>query len=898
MKRSTILFCALILFSATGFKLAAQEDPLNGLVSKLQKISSDYPQEKVHIHTDKPYYVVGDSLWLKGYIVNSEKNELSNLSKILYVDLINDRDSVKKSLRIPAVLGLAWGDMVLTDSLTEGNYRLRAYTNWMRNFGEEYYFDKVIKIGRSMPNQINAAVSYTFSKSGTDEHVKADILYKDHEGNAVSSREVSYSIELNSRVISKGKGVTDQSGRLTIEFTNKQSFLLKSGRISTQIATGDKPFQNKSFIIKSTNAEVDVQFFPESGQLIEGLRGRVAFKAVAPDGLSRSISGVLRDDSGVVIKEFKTEHAGMGTFIFKPSPGRTYTAFVTLEDGSEKSFKLPAAQTSGYNLFVNNEDDANLNVSISVNTGLTAASRVTLVAESNGVIKFVGRNTLSQGNMAASIPKSRFPTGIVRLTLFSEDFQPVAERLVFIRHAPSLEMSITNNKPTYGLREKVDMSIMVQDSAKAPVASAFSLAVINESKIPCDEDDETTILSNLLLSSDLKGYIEKPNYYFSSVSEAKDRHLDLLMMTQGWSRFTWKNTLAGTLPGVVFQPETGISISGTVKTPGGKPVANGKVMMLASKGSGILLDTLTGPDGRFSFDNLNFTDSTRFVIQARNAKDKKHVEIELDRVPPQLVTKSKNSPEIILNVNESILPYLRVRGDEYTELRKLGLVRRNIVLDEVRVSEKKPPVKNSSNLNGAGRADAVITADKLQNCVTLEQCLQGLVAGVIFQNGIAYSTRSMNTPMQIIIDGMYVEPEYLSMLQPFDVESVEVLRTIGNTAIYGMRGGGGVLVINTRRGEPNYSYNNYTPGIITYNPRGYHIARQFYSPKYDSPDTNKSRPDLRTTILWVPNSLSNASGEAQMSYFTSDNPGVYKVVAEGLDGKGGLFRKIFKYTVK
>lgn len=897
MKRFLLLFCVLIVCSALGFNLAAQEDPLNNLISRLQKILSDYPQEKVHIHTDKPYYVVGDSLWLKGYVVNAEKNELSDLSKILYVDLINERDSIKKSLRIPVVLGLAWGDMVLTDSLMEGNYRLRAYTNWMRNFGEEYYFDKVIRIGRSLPNQINASISYTFEKSASEERVSADILYTDHEGKPVSSREVSYNIELDSRVIAKGKGVTDPDGKLTITFTNKQSFLLKSGRISTQIATGDKIFQNKSFLIKSTKEEVDVQFFPEGGQLIEGSRGRVAFKAVGSDGLGRSLSGVLRDNTGAIIRDFKTEHAGMGTFTFTPSPGKIYTATMIFEDGSEKTFKLPGAQASGYNLLVNNEDDLSLKVNIAASADLVGPSSVTLIAESNGVVKFVGRNLLNKANLTASIPKNRFPTGIVRLTLFSEGFIPVAERLVFVRHTPSIEMTISNSKSEYGLREKVDMSIMVQDTAKTPVVSVFSLAVINETKIPSNEDDETTILSNLLLSSDLKGYIEKPNYYFSSLSDTKDRHLDILMMTQGWSRFTWKNTLAGTLPAIAFKPEAGISISGTVKTLGGKPVVNGKVMILASRGNGLLLDTITGPDGRFSFDNLKFTDSTRFVIQARNAKDKKHVEIEIDRVPPQLVTKSKNSPDIVLNVNASLLPYLRVRTDEYAELRKLGLVRRNIMLDEVRVSEKKPTLRNSSNLNGPGGADAVVTREKLQDCITLEQCLQGLM-GVTFQSGIAYSTRSMNTPMQIILDGMYVEPEYLSMVHPSDVESVEVLRTIGNTAIYGMRGGGGILIINTRRGEPNYAYNSYSPGITTYNPAGYHVAREFYSPKYEYPNINSSRPDLRTTLLWVPHGITSSSGKAQISYFTSDNPGIYKVVAEGLDSKGGLFRKIFRYTVK
>lgn len=897
MKRSLLISCALTLCCTLCFKLIAQEDPLNGLISKLQRVLEDYPQEKVHIHTDKPYYVVGDSLWFKGYIVNAEKNGLSGLSKILYVDLINERDSIKKSLRIPVVLGLAWGDMVLTDSLTEGNYRLRAYTNWMRNFGEEYYFDKVIRIGRSLPDQVHASVNYTFSKTAGGENIRAEILYVDGEGKPVSSRDVSYSIELDNRVVSRGKGETDDAGKLTIEFTNKQSFLLKSGRIFTQVETGEKRFQNKSFLIKATNAEVDVQFFPEGGQLIAGSRGRVAFKAVGADGLSRTVSGVLKDQTGAVIREFSTEHAGMGAFVFTPAQGATYSATMTFEDGSQKTLDLPKVLASGYNLFVNNQDDTSIKVSISASADLLGPSPVTLIAESNGVVKFAGRNMLNKPNLVASIPKDRFQTGIVRLTLFSAGMTPVAERLVFVRRTPTIEMTIENNKPEYGLREKVDMSLKTRDGANAPVAVAYSLAVINESKIPSDEDDETTILSNLLLSSDLKGYIEKPNYYFSSVSEVKDQHLDLLMMTQGWSRFTWKNTLAGIFPNIVFKPETGISISGTVKTLGGKPVANGKVMILASKGDGLLLDTVTGADGRFSFDDLKFTDSTRFVIQARNAKDKRNVEIELDRVPPQLVTKSKNSPDIVLNVNASMLPYLQVRRDEYAELRKRGLVRRNILLDEVRVSEKKPPLKNSSNLNGAGRADAVITGDKLRNCVTIEQCLQGQVAGVVFRNGIAYSTRSMNTPMQIIVDGMYVEPDYLTIIQPFDVESIEVLRTIGNTAIYGMRGGGGVLVINTRRGEPNYAY-SYAPGITTYSPAGYHVAREFYSPNYDSPKLNKTLPDLRTTVLWVPHGVTDSSGKGKMSYFTSDNPGVYKVVAEGLDSKGGIFRKVFRYTVK
>lgn len=317
----------------------------------------------------------------------------------------------------------------------------------------------------------------------------------------------------------------------------------------------------------------------------------------------------------------------------------------------------------------------------------------------------------------------------------------------------------------------------------------------------------------------------------------------------------------------------------------------------------MILDTITDAEGKFRIENLNFNDSTRFVVQARNARGKKNVDIELDHIPPQLVTKNKNAPDVEINVNQSILPYLRNRNDDFAEMRKNGTIRKSIMLAEVRVVEKKPVLTNSSNLNGAGNADAVIKADRLQNCVNLAQCLQGMVAGVIVQNGVAYSTRSMYssfsrmTPMQLIVDGMYVEPDYLSIIPPMDVESIEVLKSGGNTAIYGMRGGGGVLIINTKRGERNLSYRNYAPGIATYAPQGLYYSREFYSPSYEPALPDNSLPDLRSTIYWTPNILTDSAGKASLSFYTADAPGNYKVVVEGLGWNGALGRKVFRFSV-
>ncbi|RYF47010.1 MAG: TonB-dependent receptor, partial [Cytophagaceae bacterium] len=166
---------------------------------------------------------------------------------------------------------------------------------------------------------------------------------------------------------------------------------------------------------------------------------------------------------------------------------------------------------------------------------------------------------------------------------------------------------------------------------------------------------------------------------------------------------------------------------------------------------------------------------------------KEQIQSVVDQLPAELVSKNKNAASLEVNVNQSLITYLKNRDADFEKMRKSGLLRKSIVLAEVKVADKKPVLTNSSNLNGAGNADAIIKADKLQNCLSLPQCLQGMVAGIIIQNGIAYSSRSMYSsfsgmvPMQLIIDGMYVEPNYLSMIPPQDVESIEVLKSGGNT---------------------------------------------------------------------------------------------------------------------
>lgn len=896
MKPRLAVFAGLLLAFASSVAFNTDDDPLKAIISKLEKFRSQYPQEKVHLHLDKPFYAIGDDIWFKAYVVDAESHQLSGLSKILNVELVSEDDSIKQSLRLPLTVGVTWGDFKLSDSLQEGNYRIRAYTNYMRNFGEEYFFDKTVMVGNAISNNIVTAVNYQYETEGTAQKVNATINYADMDGGALTGKEVTYDVQLDLRNIARGKATTDGRGDIHISFLNNQP-ALQSGRVHTVLKLDKQRSVHKSFPIKSTSNETDVQFFPEGGNQVYGIRSKVAFKAVGADGLGRNITGYVSDGNGEKVSEFKSEHAGMGYFAFQPAAGQTYTATVKFPDGSEKKTVLPRAQAEGFVLGAVNSDSTNLLVKISASPAMVAAGgELTLIAQSNSVVKFVSKNKLNDAVFSASIPKSRFPTGILQLTLFNQQNQPVAERLVFISHNDLLNVTV-NGPKTSGILKKVRMDMDVKDPSGKPVFGSFSVSVTDATKVPVDVNQETTIVNDLLLTSDIKGYIEQPNYYFEGTDEQKIRHLDNLMLTQGWRRFTWKNLMAGNFPPLIYQAEDGITISGRV-TLNKKPVAGGKVMLISSQGTFFLIDTLTDAEGRFAFKNLVFPDSTRLVVQARTGKEKKFVQIALDRIPPQLVSKSKNAAAVEVNVNKQLTDYLKNSRNQFEDLRRL--VDRNIMLSEVKIVERvEKTVKGSSNL--AGRADMIIHGDELETCINILDCLQGRVPGLMIREGRPFLLRNAGksmsgpAPMTIIVDGINTAADELEAINPTDVEGIEVLKG-ATTSIYGMRGGGGVLIITTKApGSPRY-YNTYTPGVISYMPKGYYAAREFYMPNYDDATINGRTPDLRTTIFWHPN-LIVRSGKASFEFYNSEGKGAHRVTIEGIDGNGKLARYVSNYVV-
>lgn len=805
--QSKLLLCGVLALFCLGFK--NPDDPLEKLLKQLAKLTASYPQEKVHLHTDKPYYAVGETIFLKAYLVTAEKNEPSLLSSVLYVDLVDEQAKIRKKITLPVENGLAFGNMSLLDSLTSGTYRLRAYTNYMRNQKEGFFFEKYLTIGN-----------------------------------------------INDKAAAKST-------------QNTQAF--------------------------------EVQFFPEGGTLLANVRSKVGIKAVAANGLGISLSGYIENAKKEKVAQFSTEQFGMGAFAFMPLPGEKYVAVATTINGQTKTFDLPQASASGYAMALNTVGE-NINIRIASTADLINSKELYVVAQANGVVYNSFTLKAESANTLASIPKTSFPTGIVQFTLFDSNMVPVAERLLFVNHKDALAINVKTTNPIEKTKSRTALDFYMTDANENPIDGNFSVAVTDLGKVPFDEDQETTIRSNLLLTSDLKGYIEKPNYYFNETNEDKERQLDNLLLTQGWRRFTWKEIAEDKIPEPTYRIEKSLEISGTVLNESSKkPVANARLILLSTTNNfTMMLDTVSDANGKFLFDKLDLPDSVTFVLQAKTAKENDNVLIKLNGSPEAMP--SSGTPNVF-----NLSTYLEDTKKRYVELKKNNMLDGAIQLNEVNIVQaKKSPIpvnKIKHSVNLAGQSDYVVTKDRLKLETNLAYTFMNL-PGIMYYAGnyvrSSFRTVSITSinpkPVMVLLDGVKIDQKQIQDIPPNTVEGIEVLVSNFNTAIYGQDGYWGVVLITTKRSddfEPSVATNK-----VKLSNRGFTPVKEFYMPNYDDPSLSKQLEDLRTTIYWQPNLNSDIKGKTKLSFFNAGTPGTYRVTIEGMDSFGNLGRKVYTYEVK
>ncbi|MGN6395266.1 MAG: carboxypeptidase regulatory-like domain-containing protein [Mucilaginibacter sp.] len=791
---------------------------LENTVSKIKATITDHIIEKAYLQLDRSYacYVAGETIYFKAYVTMGELHQPSTISGILHVDLIGSGNNLLQTKAISLANGVGWGDFSLPDTLQKGSYRIRAYTNYMRNADRAYFFEKYISVGS--PNSV-----------------------------------------------SNGLQVAKKTG------------------------------------------QPSVQFFPEGGNLVTDIHTKVAFKAIGADGLGINLKGTIVDNNDQEVAKIESSHFGMGTFDFIPEEGKKYIAKLTYADGSKATVNLPAAVAKGIVLAVNTDDPTKLGIEIRANRAYYKENMnkdINLLVYWSGSVKKVNTK-LDNQVLGLDIPTANMMTGIVQVTLFSEAGEPLSERLAFVQNKDVLGMTITSSKPTYAKRENVVLNLNAKTKDGSSAKGSFSVSVVDESKIAVDENAETTILTSLLLTPDLKGYVEKPNYYFANMTNETRSNLDALMLTQGYRRFVWKQLLSDNLnQSNANKPERSFVISGTVKMKAdGTPVANTQVTLLPSAG-GTVKSTTTDAEGKFSFPDMIFETGARFVIKTDSRSGKKAVAITLDKSAGSAIIDPENPVESAYNGNADILASLQTEGKD-------GIITASsdpkVFMKNDKGAFKPTSTYRSSALGGPGHADQVIHGDNFENAPSLITALNGVARDIDFRNGAPYlktgqvtgTSGDSSNPMLVLVDGIEVQPTSLDALSPRSIETVEILKG-PNAAIYGVRGGPGVLVVTSRQTLPaagDIISQETAPGVFSFTPQGFYKAKEFYSPQYNVTDGSKL-PDNRTTIFWKPNIVTDNDGNAAMAFYNADGTGTYRVVIEGIDVNGNIGRQVFKYKVQ
>lgn len=794
------------------------DDPfVDRLVARLTAYIQQFPTEKVYLQTDRDRYLPGETIWMSGYLFNGITHGIDSVSGVVYVELI---EPVGRRLvlnaRLQALGGQAPGQLLLPDSLRAGRYQLRAFTNYMRNFSDEYFFTKTVTV---LP------------------------------------------------------------------------------------AAGTAPAAQLRVV-----PTIDVQFLPEGGQLVAGLTSRIAFKAVDQSGRGRDVTGYILDAKGDTAVGFSSQQRGMGFLNFQPEAGQTYTAFVRQADGTSTRAAFPAVQPAGYVLTVDNTTNKdNIRVFLTRTPAQATAGtpgQLTLLAQTRGAVVQVAKVPAGKTAALIQLPRAQFPEGIAQLTLFSEAGVPVCERLVFVDRSNRLKINVTPAKDRVKSREKVALDVTVTDANDQPVSAVLSMAVTDQGLIPADTNG-ATLVSHLLLSSDLAGEVEQPGAYFDPANKARLAQLDLLMMTQGWRRFTWQQVLTDSLRNITHPLESGLSLTGRVVRPNQKTAGKVRLTFLISlrDSSRTVLSGESDEQGRYGAYGLNFTDSASVLIQAVRGKNDRAIDISLDQLlkPTVVVTRIPFAP---VEFGQSEYEEFVRRTREYLAIERQIRNNREVLLSEVTVKAKRTVERDSRKIYG--NADATVKFDPLNTAgaVSVLDVIRGRVAGVqVLGSGFnttvqirGVSSISGSSEPLFVLDGIPTAKETIFAIPVGDVDYVDVLKG-PSAAIYGSQGAGGVIIVMTKRGSPNLDYSkDPVAGSLLAKIAGYTPVREFYAPRYDvakpehtgTPDrgTPDRRPDYRATLHWTPLLRTNAAGKAIVSFFASDAKTTLHIVTEGISGDG------------
>ena len=864
-KRSiTVLLGVLLYFSS----LSAQtmQDTIIANFSLMERI----PKEKLYLHLDKPFYGAGEKIWFKGYLVNATTHQDNSQSNFIITELINRSDSIveRKKIRRDS-LGFH-NAFTLPATLPAGDYYLRGYSNWMLNEDPDFFFSRNIKIGNSIDNTIVSSIEY---QQEDDTHYTAKIKFTSNVQAVFENTTIKYLYLENGKIKNKGKKKTDENGWISISLPDLKSPVAR--RIEVEFDDPQYTYKRTFHLPVFTN-DFDVKFFPEGGALLSIPHQNVAFKAQGADGFSKEIEGFLFNSKGDTLTNFRSEHNGMGIFTMNPVNNETYYVTVRTNDSITKRFDLPAIEPKGISIAMSHYKQE-IRYEIQKTEATEWPQKLFLLAHTRGKLAIL--QPINPKRTFGKMNDSLFTEGITHFMLIDEQGNALSERLIFVPDHKPNQWQITADQPTYGKREKVSLQIAAKDNEGNPVEGTFSVSITDRKSIQPDSLADN-ILSNLLLTSDLKGYVEDPAYYFLNQDARTLRSIDYLMMTHGWRRHKMENVLRTPSLNFTNYIEKGQTISGRIMGFFGANVKKGPICVLAPKYN-IIATTETDEKGQFIV-NTSFRDSTTFLVQARTKKGFAGVDILMD--PPQYPVATHKAP-YFNGATTFMEDYLMNTRDQY--YMEGGM--RVYNLKEVTVTAKRERPSSKSIYTG-GINTYTVEEDRLQGYGQTAFDAASRLPSVTITNGSEIHIRNNSEPAIIVIDDIVYEDasDILKDIQVSDMSSISLLRG-ADAVILGPRASGGAVVITLK--DPRNLPARPAQGIITYTPLGYSESVEFYHPTYDTPEKkNAQRSDFRSTVYWNPELRLDAEGKATIEYYTPDSTAPEDIIIEGVDKNGKVCR--------
>lgn len=827
-----------------------------------------YPQEKIHVTTDRETYMAGDTIWLRALLVDATTHIATDGSVYVYIELRDQHNEVAQRVKLAGHKGQFAGHIPLDVKTTEGEYFITAYTKYMESVGEEYFFKKRVTI-RS-PYSAKISIRHSISVDDSGRRILTINAVDRSDGTPVERQQLS---------------ITYPGGKI-------KNFGSGSGPCSTEIEEeGDLLISLNGDITKFVNTaaavtDFDVSFHPEGGYIIPGIACKVAFKAIDSSGLGIDVTGIVTDQDGNQVTTLRSQHLGMGIFTIFAQPGAVYQATISTSDGLEKTFTLPTPNAEAAVLHL----DATRSDGIITATAATAHEdgQYRLIVAQRGQLILAGE---IHPQSTVAISSDSIPEGIAQFILTDIEGNSLSQRLVFSRKEHPQCRVKPINEP---YKDRSLVTLEIDFSQFNDIGGSLAVAVTDNSTVA--RDTTINILTNLLLQSELKGYIENPAYYFNTSDPATIRALDLLMLTQGWTRYDLPEVIKGKYTAPTVPMEFGQLISGTLRSYWkNKPIADGVVTVITKKPVA-MQQIVTDADGRFYCAGLNMPDSTLFIIQAKNSKGKTEENLEIDEqvfpeISPFTFARNTNADDsLTIAIDDDFLK------NEYYRLNASGVL--TVLLDEVTISAQKKSDADELLHSVMFDKSADYQYFEQHDIKSYEQALRKFSGLRIVAGNLTYR----RSKVAFVVDGIVFdyESEYsdgstsqlrdLQTIAPFDqVKRIDFVLP-GQAGVPGsLTGYGGVLLITTKDGSEKSKPRD-NDKIKTIMPLGYQRPSQFYNPRYVHGYTGPvPGGDLRSTLYWNPAVKINMEGKIRFSFFANDSRNTtYCVIAEGITATGQL----------